>query len=34
MDDWERKEREAPKQYSLVKIKTSAGRYPVINYIS
>jgi hypothetical protein len=34
MEDWERKEREAPKQYSLVKIKTSAGRYPVINYIS
>lgn len=34
MEDWERREREAPKQYSLVKIKTSAGRYPVINYIS
>ncbi len=34
MEDWERKEREAPKQFSLVKIKTSAGRYPVINYIS
>ena len=34
MEDFERREREAPKQYSLVKIKTSAGRYPVINYIS
>jgi hypothetical protein len=34
MEDFERREREAPKQFSLVKIKTSAGRYPVINYIS
>jgi hypothetical protein len=34
MEDYERREREAPKQFSLVKIKTSAGRYPVMNYIS
>jgi len=34
MEDYERREREAPKQYSLVKIKTSCGRYPVMNYIS
>ena len=34
MEDYERREREAPKQYSLVKIKTSCGHYPVMNYIS
>jgi hypothetical protein len=34
MEDFERREREPPKQYSLVKIKTSVGRYPVINYVS
>jgi hypothetical protein len=34
VEDWERRQREPPKQYSLVKIKTSAGRYPVMNYLS
>ena len=34
MENFERREREPPKQYSLVKIKTSVGRYPVINYVS
>ena len=34
MEDYERREREPPKQYSLMKIKTSVGRYPVINYVS
>jgi hypothetical protein len=34
LEDYERREREAPKQYSLVKIKTSVGRFPSINYIS
>ena len=34
LEDFERREREAPKQFSLVKIKTSCGRYPVMNYIS
>ena len=33
-EDFERREREAPKQYSLVKSKTSCGHYPVMNYIS
>ena len=33
-DELERRDREPPKQYSLVKIKTSAGRYPVMNYLS
>lgn len=34
MEDFERKEREAPKQFSMIKIKTSVGRYPVMNYVS
>ena len=34
LKDFERREREGPKQFSLVKIKTSCGRYPVMNYIS
>lgn len=34
LEDYERREQLAPKQYSLVKIKTSVGRYPSINYIS
>lgn len=34
MEERERREREPPKQFSLVKIKTSVGRFPVINYLS
>ncbi len=34
MEDFERRERAPTKQYSLIKIKTSVGRYPVINYVS
>lgn len=34
MEEYERKEKEAPTQYSLVKIKTSVGKHPVINYLS
>ena len=34
IEEYERKEREPPKQYSLIKIKTSVGRYPVLNYLS
>ena len=33
-EEKERRDREPPKQYSLVKIKTSVGRYPVMNYLS
>lgn len=33
-EERERREREPPKQFSLIKIKTSAGRYPVMNYMS
>lgn len=33
-EEKERREREPPKQYSLIKIKTSVGRYPVMNYLS
>lgn len=33
-EERERKEREPPKQFSLIKIKTSVGRYPVMNYLS
>jgi hypothetical protein len=29
-----RREREPPKQYTMVKIKTAVGRYPVMNYLS
>jgi len=33
LEEFERKEREAPKQHSLVQIKTAVTRYPVINYV-
>ena len=33
-EELERREKEPPKQYNLVKIKTSVGRYPVMNYLS
>ena len=33
-EERERREKEPPKQYSLIKIKTSVGRYPVVNYLS
>lgn len=33
-EERERREREPPKQFSLIKIKTSVGRYPVMNYLS
>jgi hypothetical protein len=33
-EEWERKEREPPTQYAFVKIKTSIGKHPVINYLS
>lgn len=32
-EEKERKEREPPQQYSLIKIKTSVGKYPVMNYV-
>jgi len=32
-EEREKREREPPTQYSLIKIKTSVGRYPVMNYI-
>ncbi len=34
MEEIERREREPPKQYTMVKIKTAVGRYPVMNYLS
>ena len=34
MEEFERREREAPKQFSLLNIKTAVTRYPTINYIS
>jgi len=34
VEEYERREKEAPKQFSMVKIKTSCGKYPVMNYIS
>ena len=34
IEEYERKEREPPKQYSLIKIKTSVGRYPGLTYLS
>ena len=34
MEEKERREKEPPKQFSLIKIKTSVGRYPVMNYLS
>ena len=33
-EERERREREPPKQYSMIKIKTSVGHYPVMNYLS
>jgi hypothetical protein len=33
-EERERKEKEPPTQYSFVKIKTSIGKHPVINYLS
>lgn len=33
-EERERREREPPKQYSMVKLKTSVGHYPVMNYLS
>lgn len=33
-EERERREREPPKAFSLLKIKTSVGRYPVMNYLS
>ena len=33
-EERERREREPPKQFSLIKIKTSVGKYPVMNYLS
>jgi hypothetical protein len=33
-EEGERKEREAPAQFSFVKIKTPIGKHPVINYLS
>ena len=33
LEEFERKEREAPKQHSLLQIKTAVTRYPTINYV-
>ena len=33
LDEFERKDREPPKQYQLLQIKTAVTRYPTINYI-
>mmetsp|Transcript_5026 Transcript_5026/g.3670 ORF Transcript_5026/g.3670 Transcript_5026/m.3670 type:complete len:170 (+) Transcript_5026:1413-1922(+) len=33
-EEREKREKEPPKQYVLIKIKTSCGRYPVMNYLS
>ena len=33
-EEFERKEKEPPTQYAFVKIKTSIGKHPVINYLS
>lgn len=33
-EEKERREREPPKQFSMIKIKTSVGHYPVMNYLS
>ena len=33
MEEIERKEREPPKQYSLLQLKTAVTRYPTINYV-
>jgi len=34
MEEFEKKERTPPAQYQFVKIKTSIGKHPVINYLS
>lgn len=34
LEEYEKKEKEPPIQYSFVKIKTSIGKHPVINYLS
>jgi len=33
-EEWEKREREPPSQFAFVKIKTSIGKHPVINYLS
>ena len=33
-EERDKKEKDPPVQYSFVKIKTSIGKYPVINYLS
>lgn len=33
-EDFDKREKEAPTQYAFVKIKTSIGKHPVINYLS
>jgi len=33
LEEFERREREAPSQYSLLQIKTAITRYPTINYV-
>ena len=33
-EERERREREPPKQFSVIKLKTSVGKYPVMNYLS
>ena len=33
-EERDRKDKEPPRQYQLVKIKTSVGHYPVISYLS
>jgi hypothetical protein len=33
-EEREKKEKEPPQQYAFVKIKTSIGKHPVINYLS
>ena len=34
MEEYEKKESQPPPQYQFVKIKTSIGKHPVINYLS
>jgi hypothetical protein len=34
VEEFEKKEKEPPTQYSFVKLKTSIGKHPVINYLS
>jgi len=34
LEDIERREREPPKQFSLINVKTAVTRYPTINYVS